>query len=383
MKNYITTFGQILSFLPEKEFKKSVEALKTDKYSKKFTHYELLKILLYAQITGKESLRDIVTGLSMHVSQFYHLGIGEISRSNLSYANNHRNYQVFEETFYALFDRCSRNARSSKFKFKNPIYALDSTKIDLCLSLFPWAKYRTKKGAIKLHHLLDLKSNLPAFMVIEEGKKHDVAVARALEFPISSDSIIVMDRGYIDFKWFWSFEQKDVFFVTRAKKNCRYRVLGQHSLNDSTSVIADEVIELSEPGAFKDYPKSLRLVTFYDKENDKVYRFLTNNFKFAASTIAEIYKSRWQIETFFRWIKQNLKIKSFLGTTKNAVMEQIWAAMIYYLLLAWIKFQTKFAWSILELSRRINATLFEKVHLLNLLSKTFKKPTNSINIPLN
>lgn len=373
MKDYITTFAQILSFLPENEFRKSVKAHQTDKYSKKFSHYELLKILLYAQITGKDSLRDIVTGLSVHEKKLYRLGLGQVSRSNLSYANNHRNYQVFEECFYTLLGRCERNARSSKFKFRNPIYALDSTKIDLCLSLFTWAKYRTGKGAMKLHNLLDLRSDLPVFMVIGEGKKHDIAVARTLDLPISSDSIIVFDRGYVDFKWFWGFHQKGIFFLNRAKKNLKYRVLGQHKNSVRKNILADEVIELAEPGAAKDYPEKLRLVTFYDEKNDETLKFITNNFKFAASTIADIYKSRWQIETFFRWIKQNLKIKSFLGTSENAVMAQVWAAMIYYLLLSWIKFQTKFAWTILELSRRINATLFENVHLLDLLSENFTK----------
>lgn len=378
MKHSITTFGQILSLLPESDFKKSVKARQTDKYSKKLSTFQLLKILLYAQITGKDSLRDVVTGLSVHEKRLYHLGMAPISRSNLSYASNHRDWQVFEETFYALLDRCSKNARSSKFRFKNPIYALDSTKIDLCLSLFEWAKYRTKKGAMKLHHLLDLRSDLPVFMVMREGKSHDIAVARKLSLPVSSDSIIVFDRGYVDFKWFWALNEKGIFFVTRAKKNLDYQVLGQHSLNESQSILGDEEIKLVGQHVGKDYPEHLRLVTFYDADNDKVLKFLTNNFKLAASTIAGIYKSRWQIETFFRWIKQNLKIKSFLGTSKNAVMAQVWAAMIYYLLLSWMKFQMKIAWPILELGRRINAALFETGLILNLLSENFTR-THKLN----
>ena len=373
MSNSITVFRQILQLLPKNKFNQAVRKHEADKYVKRFFTWKLLVALLYAQITGKDSLRDIETGILSHKNKLYHLGVSTVSRSNLSYSLKHRSCQVFEELFYHLLKQCASNARSKPFRFNNPIYALDSTLIDLCLSLFPWAKYRTKKGAIKLHYLLDLKRILPVFLLMTEGKKHDIVATRLAALQLSSDSIIVYDRAYIDFEWFYSLDRRGITFVTRAKKNLDYTVLGQHSLPSIKNIISDEVIELKGVKSKTNYPKTLRLVTFYDKKNDKILKFLTNNFKFAASTIAKIYQARWKIETFFKWIKQNLKIKTFYGTSKNAVMLQIWAAMIYYLLLSYIKFQTEIAWGVLELSRRIKAVLFENKSLLDLLSQNFRR----------
>jgi hypothetical protein len=373
MSNSITLFRQILSLVPENCLKKSVCEHGADRYAKTLSTAQLLKVHLYAHITGKDSLRDIITGLEVNRNKLYHTGIGPVTRSNLSYANAHRPYQVFEELFYQLVAKCTATARKGRFKFKNPLYALDSTKIDLCLSQFEWAKYRTAKGAMKLHHLLDIKSDMPVFMVMSEGKRHDIAVARNLELPVSSDSILVFDRGYIDFEWFKTLAEKGIWFVTRSKKNLSYRVIGQHSLPSGKTIKSDNVIELTGNKAQGVYEKHVRLVTVYDENLKKNVSFMTNNFKLAASTIAAIYHARWEIETFFRWIKQNLKIKTFLGTSKNAVMLQIWAAMIYYLLLCWIKHQAKLAWSLQEISRRIAATIFEKLHLLELLSENFTK----------
>ena len=379
MSNYITIFRQILSFLPENLLKKSVEKHEADRYAKKLSMSELLKIHLFAHITGRDSLRDITTGLEVNKKRLYHTGMGQVTRSNLSYANNHRPYEVFEELFYHLVEKCSNSARKGRFRFKNPLYALDSTKIDLCLSQFNWAEYRTAKGAMKLHHLLDVKSDIPVFMVMSEGKRHDISVIRSLDLPVSSDSILVFDRGYIDFKWFEMLDDKGVWFVTRSKKNLNYRVIGQHSLPSAKNMVSDEVIELTGAKAKDVYEKHVRMVTVFDEKNKKNLSFLTNNFKLAASTIADIYHARWEIETFFRWIKQNLKIKTFYGTSKNAVMLQVWSAMIYYLLLSWIKHQVKLSWSLQEISRRISSVLFEKMHLLELLSEKFakdKKPDN-------
>ena len=245
MSNYITIFRQILQILPDSMFKKSVRKYATDKYVKHFTTFKLLITLLYAQITGKDSLRDIVTGLDAQKNKKYHIGLSSVTRSNLSYACNSRNFRVFEETFNQLLSYCRSHSRSRKFRFKAPVYALDSSRIELCLSLFPWATYRQKKGAMKIHQLLDLQKGLPVFTVMTQGKIHDVKVARNLDLPISSDSILVMDRGYIDFEWFKKLDNDGVFFVTRAKKNMDYQVIGQHSVNDVRTITSDEVIELN------------------------------------------------------------------------------------------------------------------------------------------
>jgi len=214
-------------------------------------------------------------------------------------------------------------------------------------------------------------------MTLTDGKKHDVTAARQADLKLSPDSILVIDRGYVALDWLNQLDSQGVFFVTRLKKNMRYRLIGQHSCNESELILSDEIIEMDTEKSRKKYPGKLRLVTFYDEKNDKILKFLTNNFRFAASTIAQIYKLRWEIEKFFRWIKQNLKITAFFGTSKNAVLLQVWAAMIYYLLLHFIEFQTKIAWGIQELSRRIRATLLENRSLLDLLSDNFtsaKKP---------
>ena len=238
----------------------------------------------------------------------------------------------------------------------------------LCLNMFPWAKFRKRKGAIKLHCLYDHSGSIPTFLVVTDGKQHEIKVTKKLELPIMPDSIISVDRGYIDFKWLYSLDESKVFFVTRAKKNIQYEVTGQHKVNKKKGLLFDKTIRLTGCYQKKDYPKELCIVGYKDPETGKKYVFLTNNFKLAAYTITQIYKARWQIEIFFKWIKQNLKIKSFLGTSKNAVLTQIWIAMCYYLLLSYIKYQTKYSYSLLELSRIFSETIFEKISLIDLLS---------------
>jgi len=248
---------------------------------------------------------------------------------------------------------------------------MDSTLITLCLSVFPWAAFRQRKGAIKLHYLYDHQGSLPAFMVMTDGKSSDIRVARSqekLDFHLLPDSIISFDRAYIDFEWLYSLNQRKVWFVTRSKSTIRYRIIGQHQPITNKQVTQDEKIELLIDKTRAKYPKTLRLVCYTDPETGTSYEFITNNMKLAASTIAGIYKSRWQIELFFKWIKQNLKIKSFLGTSKNAVLTQIWIAMCYYLLLSYIKFQTKYRYSLQELTRMIAAVVMEQRLLIDMLS---------------
>ena len=270
---------------------------------------------------------------------------------------------------YHLLARCKDLTPKHRFRFKNPLFTIDATTIDLCLSVFPWAKFRKTKGAIKMHCLYDHSGALPTFLTVTDGKRHDVRVAKERYLPLSPDSIISIDKAYIDYKWLYSLEEKGVWFVTRAKSNIDYAVTGQHQVSGK-GVLGDERISLQGPLTKTYYPKELRLIRYYDEERKKTLTFLTNNFNLAATTIAKIYKSRWQIELFFKWIKQNLKIKSFLGTSKNAVLAQIWIAMCYYMLLTYIKYQTKYGYSLLKLSRVIREMLFERTALIDILTLT-------------
>ena len=367
MNKVYTIFSEVLKLCPRYHFDKAVGQHGGDRYVKTFTTWQQFMTILYSQITQKDSLRDIVTGLSAHGSRWYHLGLTGVNKSTLSDANAKRDYRIFEDLFYHLLSRCRNLTPKHKFRFNNPLYTIDASTIDLCLSVFPWAKFRTTKGAIKLHCLYDHSGALPTFLTVTDGKRHDVRVVKDHSFPLSPDSIVSVDKAYIDYKWLNSLDTQGVWFVTRAKNNIDYAVVGQHFITGK-GVLSDECISLQGPQTKTKYPNELRLIRYYDEEKDKTLTFLTNNFKLAASTIARIYKSRWQIELFFKWIKQNLKIKSFLGTSKNAVLTQIWVAMCYYLLLTYIKYQTKYGFSLLQLSRVIRETLFQRKALIDILT---------------
>jgi len=317
-----------------------------DRYVKYFTCWQQFLTLLFAQIRSKDSLRDIETSLKAQSTRWYHIGFKDIKRSTLSDANNRRDYRVYEDFFYKLLDRCKSITPKHRFRFKNPLYTLDATVIDLCLSLFPWAKFRKKKGALKLHYLYDHSGSIPSFLVVTDAKQHEVKVAKQTSLPLVPDSILSVDRAYIDYKWLYSLTKSKAYFVTRAKKNMQYEIIGQHEVITKKGVLFDHTVRLTGYYQKRFYPEPLRLVGSYDKETRRELVFLTNNFSLSAYTITQIYKARWQIELFFKWIKQNLKIKSFLGTSKNAVLTQIWVAMCYYLLLSYIKYQTKYAYTL-------------------------------------
>lgn len=368
MPHINSIFSELLKLLPRHQFEKAVCAHDGDRYAKRFTTWNQFTTLLYAQISRKESLREIETGLAAHGDRLYHLGLKSVHRSTLADANNRRDSGIFEALFYAILERCRDHTPKHRFRFKNPLHSIDSTTIDLCLASFPWAKFRTAKGAIKLHCQYDHAGALPSFMVITDGKKNDARVVKEHSFPLTPDSIVSVDRGYIDFNWLYSLTQSRVWFVTRAKDNMDYDIAGQHAEPKGKGVLKDEEIALAGFYTQENYPDTLRRIEFYDEEKEKTLVFLTNNFTLAASSIAAIYKARWQIELFFKWIKQNLKIKSFLGTSRNAVMTQVWVAMCSYLLLAYIKYQTKYAHSLLELSRVIREMLMERKSLIDILS---------------
>jgi len=371
-----TVFNQILQMIYRYNFKKSVDRYDGDRYTKRFNCWQQFIVLLFAQAKGLKSLRDIQISLRSQHRKWYHLGLESVAKSTLSDANNNRNCDIFKEIFYDLLSKCQRLAPKHNFKFNKPLYTMDSTLVNLCLSIFPWAKYRKMKGALKIHTLLDHSGCLPSFITVTDGKVHDIRVARDKHYDFPSllpDSIITVDRAYIDYSWLYSCTKQHVFFVTKAKSNIDCEVLGQHTQPKRKSVIADQKIRLTGFYTSKKYPETLRLITFYDEKTDNELQFLSNNFTLAAKTIADLYKARWKIETFFKWIKQNLKIKTFLGTSYNAVMTQIWIAMIYYLLLAFIKFQTKYSYSMQELARIIKELLMENISIIEMLRMNYQK----------
>lgn len=367
-----TIFNQLLSFLPKYKFNQFVGQHNGDKYVKKLTTWNQLTALLYAQATGKKSLRDIETGLKIHENQWYHLGISSVAKSSLSYANNNRSYEIFEKLFYSLLEQCKDVTVNKNFKFNSPLYSFDSTTIRLCLSIFNWAKYTKEKGALKIHLLLNNQTTIPELLTITDGKKADITAIKEMRIKLKKGSILVFDRGYTDYEWWNKLDENEITFVSRTKSNQNIFVVGQHKSKLEDNIISDEIVIFGDYTGMKKYGKKLRRIKFFNEEKKKVYEYLTNNFELTAKQIADIYKQRWQIELFFKWIKQNLKIKTFLGTSKNAVMTQIWIAMIYYLLLAYIKFQTKFKKSLLELTRMIRETIMIRRSLIDLLSLEVK-----------
>lgn len=327
---------------------------------------------LYAQATHKQSLRDIETSISLDPGTHHHLGINTIARSTLSYANNHRASIIFEQLFYATLKQCQQVIPKGQFTFDQPLYSLDSTTIKLCLSLCTWASYTQHKGALKLHTLLQNDSMLPELVIPTTGKTGDITAAKQMQLTkrLKKGSIITFDRAYNDYAWWQELTDAGIILVARTKKNQSFVVSQCLVCDPSTGVLKDELVtHVIYPGT-SPLKQPLRQVTFYDKETEKVITFITNNTDLPAVTIAAIYKQRWQIELFFKWIKQNLKIKTFLGTSENAVRTQIWIAMLYYLLLSYIKYQTKFSRSLLTLTRMIGTTFLNRRPLIDLLSLT-------------
>lgn len=360
-----TILSQILKLVPRHEFETLARRHHSGRAFRKASRWSQFVSLTMAQLSGRNSLRDIVDNMSAQMHRLYHLGSAKLSRSNLSRINEDKPYALYEALFGKLLARCQGVAPDHKFRFSHPLYSLDASTIDLCLSAFPWADFRTTKGAIKLHVGLNHSGYLPEFVTITEGKKHDITEARALNFP--KGSIVAVDKAYNDYAWYKQLTDKDIFFVTRLKSNAKYRVVERRAVLKEKGLTCDQTIEFSGVQVSQKCPSRLRRVGYTDAETGKHYVFLTNNFKLAAKTIADIYKARWQVELFFKWIKQNLKVKSFIGTSKNAVMTQIWVAMCVYLLIAFLKFQSKLTRSMLQILRLLQLNLFDKRDLMALL----------------
>jgi len=365
LSHHNTVFSQILKLIPRHEFETLAKQHHTGRSFRTASRWSQFVIMAMAQLAGRISLRDIVENISAQAHRLYHLGSARLSRSNLSRINDAKPYELYEALFGKLLHRCQGVVPGHDFRFRNPLYSLDASTIDLCLSVFPWADFRTTKGAIKLHVGLNHSGYLPEFVTVTEGKTHDVSVGRTLEFP--KGSIVAVDKGYNDYTWYNQLTDKGIFFVTRLKVNAKYRVVSHRSVLKSKGLTSDQTIEFTGAQTAKKCPVQLRRIGYRDADTGKRYVFLTNNFALAAKTIADIYKARWQVELFFKWIKQNLKIKSFVGTSKNAVMTQIWIALCIYLLLAFLKFQSKLQKSTQQILRLLQLNLFEKRCLMALL----------------
>lgn len=360
-----TILSQILKFVPRHEFETLAKQHHSGRSFRTASRWSQFVSLAMAQLSGRNSLRDIIDSLSSQTHRLYHLGSARLTRSNLSRLNESKPYQLYEALFGKLLTRCQSLSSGHKFRFKNPLYSLDASTIDLCLSVFPWADFRSTKGAIKLHVGLNHAGLLPEFISVTEGNIHEVNIGKALAFP--KGSIIVMDRAYTDYAWYKSLTDKGIFFVTRLKCNADYRVINRQTVNKKQGLSSDQLIKFSGLRTAKICSTPLRRIAYRDPDTGKHYVFLTNHFKLSAKTIADIYQSRWQIELFFKWIKQNLKIKSFIGTSKNAVLTQIWIALCVYLILAFIKLQAKLDKSMQKILRLLQVNLFEKQGLITLL----------------
>ena len=357
-----TLFAQLMDFLPWKTFHRIVDRHHGDRYVKSMTCAEQFRVMAFAQLTYRESLRDIEVCLSAQSAKLYHMGLRqEIKRSTLADANEARDWRIhaaFAEHLIALARKLYVDD-SIGFELATTAYALDSTTIDLCLSVFPWAPFRTTKAAVKMHTLLDLRGNIPTFIHISDGKLHDVNVLDVL-VP-EAGAIYVMDRGYVDFERLHAMHQASAFFVTRAKSNTRLRRVYSAQVDRDTGIICDQTVALVGYYSRRDYPVHLRRIRFKDPESGKTLVFLTNNFALPAQTICALYKARWQVELFFKWIKQHLRIKKFYGTSENAVKSQIWIAVSVYVLVAIVKKRLNLDASLYTLLQIFSLTLFEKM----------------------
>jgi hypothetical protein len=381
----VTLFSQIISKLDRLKFKKIVDKHSTDKHCKGYTSWTHLVSMLFCQFAKSQSVRDISNGLRSATGNLNHLGINKApSKSTISYQNKNRSFEIFKDYYFELLKSLGQHPqfKQVKFRIKSKILLLDSTTVSLCLSLFDWAKYKTTKGAIKMHTLLDFDGNLPTYVNITDGKTADNK--GAYNVPLIPRSVIVADRFYNDLDMLNNWDSNKVFFVIRHKENLQYNTIKENDLPEDRlqHILKDEIIEFKNKKSKEKYPKKLRRVIVWNEENEQVIELITNNLKWSANTIGELYKSRWQIEIFFRDIKQLLHIKSFIGTSVNAVMIQIWTALITILILKVLKAQSKFGWYLSNLVSFIRLNLFVKIELQKWLDEPYLKhiepPPNSI-----
>jgi hypothetical protein len=375
-------FGQVLDLISRCEFERAVRQHQAERGAKGFSCWGQFVGMLFCQLGQAKSLREICGGLASCVGKLQHLGIGAApKRSTLAYANEHRPWELYQTVFHQLLDRCRLAARGRRsFRFKHRLHSFDSTTIDMCLSLFDWARYKRTKGAIKLHLLLDHEGYLPVFAHLTDGKVGDVDVARTLDLP--ADSMVVVDRGYLDYALYAHWTERGVWFVTRARANMDYRVLELAEVREGSGILEDAKIELASQHAHRQgCTMPLRRIAYADPETGEELVFLTNHMRLAASTIARVYKDRWQVETFFRTLKQNLKIKTFVGTGPNAVRIQIWTALIAMLLLKYLQLKSRLAWSLSNLVALLRWNFFTYRDLWRWVDDPFETPPEVPNHP--
>ena len=374
-------FSQLMDFLPRHQFNRFVGKYQGNYRTRKFSCYDQWLCMAFAQLTYRTSLRDTITCLEVLSPKLYHVGFrGSISRSTLAEANERRDWRIYADLAEVLIAEAKTLYLNEDFgvELDNTVYALDSSTIDLCLATFPWAKFRKAKGAIKLHTLLNLRGNIPEFIYLSDGKLHDVNVLDIL-LP-EPGSIYVMDRGYVDFKRLYTLHQALAFFITRAKSNFKFKRRYSHPVDKSTGLLCDQTVVLTGVHARNDYPQTMRRIVYRDLKTDKRYVFLTNNFTLPAIDIAKLYKARWQVELFFKWIKQHLRIKTFFGTSENAIKTQIWCAVCVYILIAIIKKKLQIPQSLYTILQILSVSLFEKTLIAQAFSLNNDDPKND-NLP--
>jgi hypothetical protein len=365
-------FAQLLQLFPREQFQQAVQKHKAERHARGFTCWGQLVAMLFCQLGGARSLREICNGLAASEGKLRHLGIPVApSRSTLAYANEHRPWELYQTVFGELLQRCYSVASGrKKFRFKNKLLSLDSTSIDLCASLFDWAQYKRTKGAVKLHLLLDNEGYLPSFACITDGKKHDITVGRTLRF--QPGTIVVFDKGYVDYRWWEQMIQDGVYFVTRFKQDLKIEETAQREVPQNSNVRRDREIRIAPDR--KDFELKLRLVTIWDEKKQEEITFLTNHLKLGATTIARIYKERWQIELFFKALKQLLRVKTFVGTSANALKTQIWIALIAMLVLKFLHLKSQFGWSLSNLVALVRQQLFVYRDLYLWLDHPYQAP---------
>lgn len=374
-------FAQLTDFLPRRVFDRIVKQYEGNKHVRTFSCWNQMLCMIFGQLTARDSMRDLILSLEAHKTKYYHLGFGaSISRRNLGIANQNRSYKIFEDFAYVLIDQARKSSYKSDFEFniEGNVYAFDSSTIDLCLSVFWWAEFRKTKAGIKLHTLYDVKTSIPTFIHISNAKTHDVSTLDILTY--EEGSFYILDRAYVDFERLYQLHKQKAFFVTRAKSNMKFTRMYSNTKDKSQKIRYDQVGKLSSYYPRKAYPEKLRRIKYYDIDTDKTFVFLTNNMDLKAEEIAYLYKKRWEVELFFKWMKQHLKIKSFWGTSMNAVKIQIYCAIIAYCLVAIIGNTLKVERSIYEILQILSISLLDKTPVREILTKCdYKNDEEKIN----
>jgi IS4 transposase len=368
---FCSIFNQLLQLFPRAEFQKAVIDTRAERHARGFLCWNQFVAMLFAQLGRAHSLREICGGLASCEGKLAHLGATAPGRSTLAYANAHRPWQLYQAVFYQVLARCREVTGSKPFRFKNPLLSLDMTVIDLCAEMFPWAVFRRTKGAVKLHFTLDHDGYLPTMLVITDGKHHEGPIARQQTF--TPGTILVFDKGYIDFEWFAELTAAGVFFVTRLKRQADYTVVERRTPPQDRGIVCDQIIRFRGPLTRKKYPGRLRRVVYRPPEGERL-EFLTNHLTLGASTVARIYKDRWQIELFFKALKQNLRVKTFVGTSANALHIQIWTALIALLVLKYLQLKARFGWSLSNLVALLRMNLLVYRDLWAWLDEPFTSP---------